>query len=71
VIGLDGSVIRFTNIDPLPSSCPECDEEKLTRMFCNRHREGKPCNWCADRRWRVLNGSWVACKDDSHEEATL
>lgn len=63
MIGLDGTSVRFASVEPLESSCPECDAEKWTRMFCPTHREGKDCNWRAGREWRVLNGRWVMCKD--------
>jgi len=53
---------RYATIEPLESDCPNCNEEATTRMFCPPHREGRPCNWCADRGWRVKDGRWIACE---------
>lgn len=61
MIGKDGSLIRFTDIEDLTSDCTGCSTEKLTRMFCEEHREGRPCNWCGGRNWQVRDGRWVTC----------
>jgi hypothetical protein len=69
VIGKDGSRIRFSNIEDLPSDCTRCASEVQTRMFCPEHRQGRPCNWCADRGYRVLNQRWIPCDcTDNREE---
>lgn len=70
MIGKDGSVIRFTDIELLPSDCPSCADEKLTRMFCAECRgvAGLPCNWCADTGYRTKDGRFVRCEDEWHKE---